>query len=159
MSQISILCFTAINSSSPSSIHWSILLSPSQSTEPERQKQKFTSRFLRRSAKSEPEPASSPLFDMHNHQLRQQPFSVPVTAESDSESDTPSPTSTTTNIESSIPNKYLSLILKIKLSTQPLSTRQTRPQTRHPTIPDTHIRSSGRLATCGARYARRRWNS
>lgn len=118
MSQISILGFapTAPAEAAPGSIHWSILISPlpgSQTTLPPPPRSK-KSRFLQRwhSPTQPQQPVfESTLFDMHNHQLRQQQYPVPH--------EEGELTYTSTDISSSLPDKPLRLAIRIALSTHP----------------------------------------
>lgn len=64
MSQISVLGFTPTSSTSTlfsSSIHWAILISPDPTV-----------------AKNRPQPTNFTVLDIHDHQLRQQPWPIPV---------------------------------------------------------------------------------
>jgi hypothetical protein len=68
-------------------------------------------------------PTDTTLFDMHDHQLRQQPFPIPSPVSSydfgtsTSSGTTTTTTTTTTNITSSIPNHPLHLAIRIALAT------------------------------------------
>jgi len=140
MSQISILGFTPASSSDASAapIHWAILVSPLTTGAPtkstvmapdSRPKTKSAKSFFRRHdaapPRSETPVVESALFDMHNHQLRQQPFPVPLPTaapaeeEADSSNDntvpsTPGPTTTT--IISSPKDQQHHLVLRVKLA-------------------------------------------
>ena len=124
MSQISVLGFApptpSQDPSGPGPIHWSILVSPSKDSQTTQQPQSKPkkSRFLHRwhSQTQSQQPAfESTLFDMHNHQLRQQQYPVPI---SHSEEQYHTPTSeTTTDIPSPFEGKPHRLTLRIALST------------------------------------------
>jgi len=145
MSQISILGFTPLShpdSSSPS-VHWSILLSPADdaptSAKKPKTKSRTTARFFHQQHSSKTVSGST-LFDMQNHQLRQQAFPIPVAeAPEDSESDSDSHSTmstntasiyprTTTTISSSLPDKPLHLRLRIKLCTHPSAPHKLAPK-------------------------------
>lgn len=135
MSQISILGFTPSSypESSSRSIHWAILLSPlADSQNQTLSKAKGTSRFFHHQH-SKPKPGKpvfeSTLFDIQNHQLRQQAFPTPLPTHGpqDSGSDSGSTSTdelatrprTSTTIVSSPENRLLYLRLRIRVSTHP----------------------------------------
>jgi len=159
MSQISILGFTPLSppDGSPGSLHWSILLSPADDGaltkgKHSKNKSRTTSRFFphhrHQSGKAGSESTStSTLFDVQDHQLRQQAFPVPVAAaveasEEDSESDSdshstmstntaslyPRTTTTISSSSSSAPHKPLHLRLRIKLCTHPSAPPKLAPK-------------------------------
>ncbi len=126
MSEIFILGFLPDSeSTTPLPIHWSILISPVKGTDTcsESQPQpKSKPRLFRHNNSSHKQsPTDTALFDMHDHQLRQQPFPVPSPASSSTDLDTSSETATTTaattSITSSIPNHPLRLAIRIALAT------------------------------------------
>lgn len=129
MSQITVLGFTPAqlaSSESANAIHWSILLRPNsaespitQSTATTRPKAKSFFSSQRRLSKEDSNKASSPdtaLFDIQNHQLRQQEFPVAIKS-----SEASGPHRTTTSISSDIPNKPFTLSLRIHLAIHPLT--------------------------------------
>ncbi|KIW72130.1 hypothetical protein PV04_00350 [Phialophora macrospora] len=133
MSQITVLGFTPAqlvsSSGGANAIHWAILLSPTssashspqQSPAATRPKAKsfFSSqlRFSKDDSKAAASPATA-LFDMHQHQLRQQEFPVPIKSSEPSEPSEPH--RTTTSISSDIRNKPFSLSVRVFLSTHSL---------------------------------------
>ncbi|KIW94515.1 uncharacterized protein Z519_04491 [Cladophialophora bantiana CBS 173.52] len=145
MSQISVLGFSPSRSAEEgiNAIHWAILLTPTtearqqhatQASPAPRPKAKSffsTQRLLSKTNSDSAPPPETALFDMQNHQLRQQVFPVPVKAKGDSNEHTGSssdaddaaaqtPRATTTNIRSDIPNEPFRLSLRILLSTHHL---------------------------------------
>ncbi|KIX06561.1 uncharacterized protein Z518_04537 [Rhinocladiella mackenziei CBS 650.93] len=144
MSQISVLGFSSADSSAPyassSALHWAILLSPTAEIIQQQQKgkEKRRPRFFSRRQSSK-----SALFDMHNHQLRQQEFPIPVpTTKSESETESDSSSSPlgsnsntapasriiTTSISSPIAGKPQHLTLRIKLGTHHSSVSKLGPK-------------------------------
>ncbi|KAI1613886.1 hypothetical protein EDD37DRAFT_480083 [Exophiala viscosa] len=131
MSQISILGFApptpSQDPSGPGPIHWSILVSPSKDLQTTQQPQSKPkkSRFLQRwQSPAQPQQPvfESTLFDMHNHQLRQQQYPVPI---SHPEEESNAPTSeATTDITSSLEGKPHRLVLRIALSTHPSTSQK-----------------------------------
>jgi hypothetical protein len=124
MSQITVLGFTPsqlqLSSEGANAIHWGILLSPNaQPQSPTATRPKAKSFFSSQRRLSQQENNTDPsnetaLFDMHNHQLRQQNFPRRIKS-----SDSANPPRTTTSISSDIPNKPYTLSLSIVVSTHP----------------------------------------
>ena len=130
MSQISILGFTPAqmvpSPEAANSIHWSFLLSPASSSADSAQQQNPTSvrprarsffssqrRLSRQESNTSDSSSADPtLFDIHNHQLRQQQYPV-----SRDPSDLAEFSPLTSSISSDIPNKPFTLSLRIVLST------------------------------------------
>jgi hypothetical protein len=123
MSQVTLLGFTTSGQSSPSqgvnSLHWSILLSPTAASQSQEttapvstKKSKFFSSksHFKASNKDVSAVSATPqLFDMHNHQLRQQDFPQSVKSSTDARQ-------ATTNISSDIPGKPYNLTIRILLT-------------------------------------------
>lgn len=124
MSKISILGFLP-NSDDTSStlppIHWSILVSPlNEDASSQAQAQpKSRSRLFRLNSGPKQLTSDTVLFDMHNHQLRQQPYPVPIeSSSSDDESAEvpPSTTTTRTSITSSDRNQLVHPVIRVYLA-------------------------------------------
>ena len=126
MSQITVQGFTPSHllpsSQGAASLHWSILLTPTASESQVTQQpatarpiaKSFFSSQRRLTKTSNNESVSSPesaLFDMHDHQLRQQAFPI-----------------TTKSISSDVPNKPLTLSLRVLLATHPLPVSKLAPK-------------------------------
>ncbi|KIW82854.1 hypothetical protein Z517_02097 [Fonsecaea pedrosoi CBS 271.37] len=150
MSQITVLGFSPSRPDEQgfNAIHWAILLTPA--TEAQQQQQGYgaqqpstkrpktksffsTPRLLSKTSSNATPPLETVLYDMHNHQLRQQVYPVPVKAKSDSteqsnsssaEAETAAEnlqtTATTTDISSDIRNQPFRLCLRILLSSHNL---------------------------------------
>jgi hypothetical protein len=143
MSQISVLGFQPSSQSSSSSIasgntHWAILISPHP---PSPKAPKPKSRFFHAKISTKEPVSDSALFDMHKHQLRQQPFPIPLKEGPSSSTDTsqsetassPEPTPevvsiTTLNADSAHP---LQLILRITASILPQTPQRLIPKLSH----------------------------
>jgi hypothetical protein len=118
MSRISILGFTPVSSNdSVPPVHWSILVSPSTKipspatpTTDKTPKSRLFHFGQDEDASTPGTPVSeSTLFDMHNHQLRQQPFPVPIPTPEATETDDavpPKPLTTTTDITACLDRPY-----------------------------------------------------
>ncbi|KAK5376061.1 hypothetical protein LTR20_000474 [Exophiala xenobiotica] len=127
MSEISILGFLpdSEGTTTPLPMHWSILISPVKGTagtsSMSQPQSKSKPRLFRPNSSSHKQSSTdTTLFDMHDHQLRQQPFPIasPVSSSHDFGTSTSSgTTTTTTSITSSIPNHPLHLAIRIALST------------------------------------------
>lgn len=128
MSEIFILGFLPDSEgTTPLPIHWSILISPIKGTDTSSVSQpqiKSKPRLFRHNNSSHKQSLTdTALFDMHDHQLRQQPFPVPSPASSSTDlntstsSGTTTAATTTTSITSSIPNHPLRLAIRIALAT------------------------------------------
>lgn len=154
MSQITVLGFTPSRSHGSNTIHWSILLSPTptpeaQSTRPSMTKHKSSFFSATRRASKANTNGTLPdtvLFDMHNHQVRQQAFPVPAKVATDedtgfSNASPVSPSSpaadaefanlakqTTTSISSDIRNQPMQLLVRIVLARHHLSVSKLSPK-------------------------------
>ncbi|KIX94046.1 uncharacterized protein Z520_10383 [Fonsecaea multimorphosa CBS 102226] len=145
MSQITVLGFSPSRAADQGviGIHWAILLTPATEAQLQQQKEQqqqqpaasrpkamsfFSgSRLLAKTGSNAAPPLETILFDMHNHQLRQQAYPVPVKvgaddAEHSTETDVAAqtPQVTTTDISSDIHNRPFRLCLRMLLSTHSL---------------------------------------
>ncbi|OQV01117.1 hypothetical protein CLAIMM_06524 [Cladophialophora immunda] len=144
MSQITVLGFSPSRSAEQgvNAIHWAILLTPAteaqqrgaqQPSAPRPKAKSFfsTPRLLSKTSSPAAPPFETVLYDMHNHQLRQQVYPVPVKAKvdsaeqsdsspSDADAAAETPQVTTTDISSDIPNQPFRLSLRMLLSTHHL---------------------------------------
>ncbi|KIW12335.1 hypothetical protein PV08_09612 [Exophiala spinifera] len=119
MSKISILGFLPAaedTSIASSPIHWSILVSPlSEDASQPAAHLKQKPRLLRLHSVPKPPPSDTILFDMHNHQLRQQPYPVPVESSSNGEGSDEVST-TETSITSSNRDQPLQPVIRVYLA-------------------------------------------
>lgn len=113
---------TTSPSGAANALHWSILLTPNSSepaptsTRPKKMSLLSSQIRLTKTNSNTPAPETA-LFDMHNHQLRQQEYPVPVEGGQES---TTEPRRTTTDITSEMPNKPHTLSLRVVLATSSL---------------------------------------
>ncbi|KAL6250734.1 hypothetical protein RBB50_003037 [Rhinocladiella similis] len=119
MSKISILGFLSASegtSIASSPIHWSILVSPLNENASQSQTQlKSKPRLFRLNSAPKQLPSDTILFDMHDHQLRQQPYPVPVKSSSN-DSETDEVATTRTSIASSDRNQLLRPVINVYLA-------------------------------------------